>query len=100
MTKAVQDLMVEVARVADAFHAAIYAERGLDEDMVSFTHDRELPWLLPGLAPTGRRAEILAMSVVSVRRSLVTSHRTLRDYHGLLGQLGLSPARRRADRGS
>ena len=25
-----------------------------EESMVSFTHDRKLPWLLPGLVPTGR----------------------------------------------
>lgn len=150
MTKAVQDLMVEVARVRDAFHAAVYSARSLEvalartaaecvlvnlpvgtgagdgglrrylaedvlphlpadlsfrrisrttdrwrvaqEDMVAFTHDRELPWLLPGVGPTGRRAEVLAVSIVSVRGSLVTSHRTLWDYSGLLAQLGLVPA--------
>jgi carboxymethylenebutenolidase len=153
MTKAVQDLMVEVARVRDAFHAAVYAARSLEaalgrtspdcvlanlpvgtgtgdgadgglrrylaadvlphlpddlvfrrisrtidrwrvaqEDMVGFTHDRELPWLLPGVGPTGRRAEVLAISIVSVRGSLITSHRTLWDYSGLLAQLGLALA--------
>ena len=38
-----------------------------EESMVTFTHDRELPWLLPGVAPTGRQVEVLAISVVSVR---------------------------------
>jgi carboxymethylenebutenolidase len=47
------------------------------EDIAGFTHDRELPWLLPGIDPTGRRAEILAISVTTVRRSLVAHHRTL-----------------------
>ena len=36
-----------------------------EEFMVGFTHDRELPWLLPGLAPTGQRAQVLAISVVA-----------------------------------
>lgn len=67
-----------------------------DETMVGFTHDRELPWLLPGVAPTHRRAEVLAISVVAIRRSLVTAHRTLWDQAGLLTQLALSPSTRTA----
>ena len=35
--------------------------RLVDETTVSFTHDRELPWLLPGVEPTFRRAEVLAI---------------------------------------
>jgi carboxymethylenebutenolidase len=66
--------------------------RVAQEDMVSFTHDRELPWLLPGVAPTDRHAEVLAISVVTVERSLVASHRTLWDQTALLAQLGLDPA--------
>jgi carboxymethylenebutenolidase len=62
--------------------------RVVDEELVSFTHDRELPWLLPGLAPTGRRVEVLAISLVTVRQQRVAEHRTLWDHHGLLAQLG------------
>ncbi len=66
-----------------------------EEFMVGFTHDRELPWLLPGLAPTGRRAQVLAISVVAVRHrsqagrttSLIAGQRTLWDHAGLLAQL-------------
>ncbi len=82
-----------VSRTADV-------RRLVDERMVSFTHDRELPWLLPGAAPTGRRAEVLAISVVafrhrtrqSVTESLIASHRTLWDRATLLYQLRLDPA--------
>ena len=63
--------------------------RVVDEQRVTFTHDDELPWLLPGVAPTGRRVEVLAISVVAVRRERITEHRTLWDQHGLLSQLGL-----------
>jgi carboxymethylenebutenolidase len=71
-------------------------QRRLAEELVvGFTHDRELPWLLPGLAPTGRRAQVLAISVVAVRHrsrsgrttSLIATHRTLWDQVGLLTQL-------------
>jgi carboxymethylenebutenolidase len=65
--------------------------RVVDEQVVTFTHDRELPWLLPGVAPTGRGAEVLAISVVAVRRQRITEHRTLWDHHGLLDRLGLLP---------
>lgn len=66
-----------------------------DEAVVAFTHDRELPWLLPGVAPTGRHVEVLAISVVAVRHrsragrttSLIATHRTLWDQAGLLAQL-------------
>lgn len=82
-----------VSRTADV-------RRLVDERVVSFTHDRELPWLLPGAAPTGRRAEVLAISVVafrhrtrrSVTESLVASHRTLWDRATLLDQLRPDPA--------
>lgn len=68
-----------------------------DERTVGFTHDRELPWLLPGVAPTHRRAEVLAISVVafrhrtrqSVTESQILSHRTLWDHAGLCEQLGI-----------
>ena len=66
--------------------------RVVDEEMVTFTHDRAMPWLLPGVAPTGRRAEVLAISVVAVRRERITEVRTLWDHHGLLTRLGLLPA--------
>lgn len=71
-----------VSRVVDRWRVA-------EQATVSFTHDREMPWLLPGLGPTHRHAEVLAMTVVTVRRSLVTSHRTLWDHTALLAQLGL-----------
>jgi carboxymethylenebutenolidase len=71
--------------------------RVVDESVVSFTHDRELPWLLPGMPPTHRRAEVLAISVVTFRHttrlgtveSQVLTHRTLWDHSGLLAQLQL-----------
>lgn len=67
----------------------------VDERIVAFTHDRELPWLLPGTPPTHRPAEVLAISVVSFRHrtrqsvtdSRIASYRTLWDHAGLLAQL-------------
>lgn len=83
-----------VSRIADI-------RKLVDERVVAFTHDRELPWLLPGTAPTHRRAEILAISVVcfrhrtraAVTESVISAHRTLWDHSTLLAQLGLDPAK-------
>jgi carboxymethylenebutenolidase len=149
VTKAVQDLMVEVERVRDAFVGAVLtadpdAARALmttdatlqidptgtgaagadplcrflteqiapglpadlavrrrsrtgdrwhvvDEETVSFTHDREMPWLLPGIAATGCAAEVDVVTVVGVRRSLVVRFRMAWDLLGLADQLGLDP---------
>ena len=63
--------------------------RLVDEATVSFTHDRELPWLLPGAAPTGRRAEVLAITVVAFERRRIRSVRVLWDHATLTAQLGL-----------
>ena len=74
--------------------------------MVTFTHDRELPWLLPGVAPTGRQVEVLAISVVSVRHrsragrttTLIAGHRTLWDQVGACGPNQRVARRPRDDR--
>ena len=54
--------------------------RLVDETTVSFTHDRELPWLLPGVEPTFRRAEVLAIAVVGFDRTRIRSQRVLWDH--------------------
>jgi carboxymethylenebutenolidase len=65
--------------------------RLVDETTVSFTHDRVLPWLLPGVEPTFRRAEVLAIAVVGFERTRIRSQRVLWDHATLAGQLGLHP---------
>jgi len=64
--------------------------RLVDETMVSFTHDRELPWLLPGVEPTFRRAEVLAIAVVGFDRTRIRSQRVLWDHATLAAQLNLT----------
>ena len=63
--------------------------RLVDETTVSFTHDRELPWLLPGAEPTFRRAEVLAIAVVGFDRTRIRSQRVLWDHATMAAQLGL-----------
>ncbi len=63
--------------------------RLVDETTVAFTHDRELPWLLPGVAATHRRAEVLTVAIVAYRRGQIRSVRVLWDYATLTAQLGI-----------
>jgi carboxymethylenebutenolidase len=63
--------------------------RLVDEVTVSFTHDRELPWLLPGIEPTHRRVEVLVIAVVAFERGRIRSVRTLWDHATLTAQLDL-----------
>ena len=63
--------------------------RLVDEVTVSFTHDRELPWLLPGIEPTHRRAEVLVIAVVAFERGRIRSVRMLWDHATLTAQLDL-----------
>jgi carboxymethylenebutenolidase len=74
--------VVRISRTVDRF-------RLVDEGTVSFTHDRELPWLLPGIGPTYRRAEVLAITVVAFERQRIRSQRVLWDYATLTAQLGV-----------
>ena len=64
-----------VSRTVDRWRVA-------EEATVSFTFDRPLPWLLPDVVPTGRREDVLAVSVVTVHRGRVSSCRTLWDLAG------------------
>jgi carboxymethylenebutenolidase len=63
--------------------------RLVDEMTVSFTHDRELPWLLPGVEPTHRRADVLVIAVVAFERGRIRSVRMLWDHATLTGQLNV-----------
>jgi carboxymethylenebutenolidase len=64
--------------------------RLVDELTVSFVHDCELAWLLPGLAPTGRQASVTAIAIVDFRRGAIAAQRTLWDCASLASQLGVT----------
>ena len=55
----------------------IGADRVVDEMVVSFTHDREIDWMLPGIAPTGAGSKCRSSrSSVSAATSSTTSTST------------------------
>jgi len=63
----------------------------VDEIVVSFTHERETPFILPGVAPTGRRVD-LAFAVVVGFEGAKIHHERIWDQASLLAQLGLLEA--------
>lgn len=60
-----------------------------EEVILSFTHDREMPWLLPGVAATGRRVEIPQLAVVAVRDGKIAHEHIWWDQASVLAQVGL-----------
>ena len=61
----------------------------VDEFIMGMTHDREIPYLLPGLAPTGKALEIPTLVMVKFRDDLMESERIYWDQATVLSQLGL-----------
>ncbi len=47
----------------------------VDEMIFSFTHTVEMPWMLPGVAPTGRRVEVPLVAIVGFRDGKLKSER-------------------------
>src|SRR5271156_1939038 len=47
----------------------------VDEMIFSFTHTLEMPWMLPGIAPTNRHVEVALVAIVRFRENkLVHEH--------------------------
>ncbi|MFD7445045.1 nuclear transport factor 2 family protein [Streptomyces sp. NPDC059909] len=67
----------------------IGAGRIVDEMLVSFTHDVEVPWVLPAVPPTGRPVGIAVIAVVSFNGSLIASEHIYWDQASVLAQTGL-----------
>jgi len=67
---------------------AVGARRLVEEVVLTFTHDREMPWILPGLAPTGRRVRIPQIAVVGFRDGRVAFEHIWWDQASVLAQVG------------
>jgi carboxymethylenebutenolidase len=61
----------------------------VDELVLSFTHDVEMPQLLPGVAPTGRRVQLAFCVVVGFQDGKVAHEHIYWDQASLLVQVGL-----------
>ncbi|OBG19286.1 ester cyclase [Mycobacterium sp. 852002-51057_SCH5723018] len=63
----------------------------VEEAILRMTHDREIPFLAPGVAPTGATLEMPFAVVVTFRDGLMRSERLYWDQATVLRQLGLIP---------
>jgi carboxymethylenebutenolidase len=66
----------------------------VDEMVTSFTHTVEIDWMLPGIAPTGRRVEVALVVIVRFRDGKLAHEHIYWDQASVLAQLGLIDAER------
>ena len=66
--------------------------RVIDEFVLSFTHDREMPAMLPGISPTGRKVELPHVVVMGIENGKVAYEHIYWDQGSLLAQIGLLDA--------
>ena len=61
----------------------------VDELILSFTHDKEIDFMLPGIAPTGRYIEAAFVVVMNFRGGKIAHEHIYWDQASLLVQVGL-----------
>jgi carboxymethylenebutenolidase len=64
-------------------------DRLVDEMIQRFTHTMEMDYMLPGIAPTGKRVEIPVIVVVEFRDGKIASEHIYWDQASVLVQIGL-----------
>jgi len=65
------------------------ADRVVDEMLFCFTHDREIDWMLPGVAPTGKYVEVPLVAIVCFRGNKLYHEHIYWDQASVLAQVGL-----------
>src|SRR5258708_30314930 len=61
----------------------------VDEMVTRFTHSVEIDWMLPGIAPTGRRVEVALVVIVRFHDGKLAHEHIYWDQASVLAQLGL-----------
>jgi len=64
-------------------------DRLVDELIHKFTHTIEMPWILSGIPPTGKRVEIAVVVVVEFQDGKISGERIYWDQASVLAQVGL-----------
>jgi carboxymethylenebutenolidase len=70
----------------------IGTDQVVDEMVITFTHTIRMDWMLPGIAPTGKRVEIPLVAVVRFRNGKLAHEHIYWDQASVLVQLGLLDA--------
>ena len=61
----------------------------VDEMIFKFTHTMRMDWMLPGVAPTGKRVEVPLVAIVRFRDGKLAHEHIYWDQASVLAQLGL-----------
>jgi carboxymethylenebutenolidase len=61
----------------------------VDEMIFSFTHTQEMPWMLPGVAPTNKKVQVPLVAIVHFRDGKLAHEHIYWDQASVLKQLGL-----------
>jgi carboxymethylenebutenolidase len=64
----------------------------IDEMVFKFTHSIRMDWMLPGVAPTGKRVEVPLVAIVRFREGKLAHEHIYWDQASVLVQLGLLDA--------
>ncbi|HET6267072.1 MAG TPA: nuclear transport factor 2 family protein [Acidobacteriota bacterium] len=64
----------------------------VDEMVFKFTHTIPMDWMLPGIAPTGKRVEVPLVAIVHFRDGKLTHEHIYWDQASVLAQIGLIDA--------
>ncbi|HEY9664149.1 MAG TPA: ester cyclase [Allocoleopsis sp.] len=64
----------------------------VDEMVFKFTHTVQMDWMLPGIAPTGKRVEVPLVAIVRFRDGKVAHEHIYWDQASVLVQIGLLDA--------
>ena len=74
------------------------ADRVVDEMIFSFTHNEEIDWMLPGVAPTGKTVSVPLVAIVAFRGNKLYHEHIYWDQASVLVQSRLAGAARAAGR--
>ena len=74
--------MIPISRV-------VGTDRVVDEMLFCFTHDREIDWMLPDIAPTGKYVKIPLVAIVAFRDGKICHEHIYWDQASVLVQIGL-----------
>jgi carboxymethylenebutenolidase len=61
----------------------------VDEMVFKFTHTIQMDWMLPGIAPTGKRVEVPLVAIIQFRDDKVAHEHIYWDQASVLVQIGL-----------
>ena len=64
-------------------------DRVVDEFVLHFTHTTEIDWMLPGVAPTGRKVEVPMIAIVQFQGEKLAHEHIYWDQASVLVQIGL-----------